>query len=75
MQFYSDGNPSGANQSVGKFSYNYPIMSLARIGFLNNQAIASAEIYLRPLSQPEIVAAMDRSKTYPINPSCPYLEP
>jgi hypothetical protein len=72
MKFYTNGTQVGVTSNVGQIIYIPAKMSLVRIGFLNNQAIASAEIYLRPLSQPDIAAAMARSYTYPINPSCPY---
>jgi hypothetical protein len=72
MKFYTNGTQVGVTSDVGQIIYTPAIMSLVRIGFLNNQAIASAEIYLRPLSQPDIAAAMEKSYTYPINPSCPY---
>jgi len=33
-------------------------------------AMASIEFYLRPLSRPEILDAMTKSQTYPMNPAC-----
>jgi len=33
-------------------------------------AMASLEFYLKPLSQPEVLDAMTRSKTFAMNPTC-----
>jgi len=71
VKFYKDGNQTGVTQNVGKFVFASGL-SLVRIGHLNNQAIASVEIYLRSLTDLEIAEAMARSKTYPINPTCPF---
>jgi hypothetical protein len=47
-------------------------MNRVRIGYANRQVIASVEFYPRPLSNLEIAAALDKSKTYPIDPKCPF---
>jgi hypothetical protein len=70
MSFYVDGNNAGTPQAAPQNSFHSGL-SLAQIGYFAGaatyQGIASVEFYLRPLSKPEVSAAMIKSKTYPIN--------
>jgi len=73
LWYYLNGNQTGQTINVGQNSFH---TNLDRIQFGNfagtatKNGMASFEFYLRPLSQLEIIAAMARSRTYPINPNC-----
>ena len=73
LKYYVNGNQVATTFSPGQNSF-HPNLNIFRIGsyagtFMVN-GMASLEFYLRPLSQPEIIDAMTRSKTFPINPAC-----
>ena len=75
LTIYIDGQPAATPFNVGQTTFA-PNLDLVTIGsyfwFYNVNSIASAQFYLRPLSQPEIVLAMNQSYTMAYNPKCDF---
>jgi hypothetical protein len=73
LTIYIDGQQIGSTFNVGQtsFSANLDLVTIGSFGnYYNINSIASAQFYLRPLSQPEIVLAMNQSYTLAYNPKC-----
>jgi hypothetical protein len=73
LTIYIDGQQSGTPYNVGQsaFAANLDLVNIGRFEGANNMnSIASVQFYLRPLSQPEIVLAMNQSYTMAYNPKC-----
>ena len=74
LSYYVDGNLVGTTfNDLGQIPFHTNLDRIQLGFFLSSglkNGMASFEIYLRPLSQPEIAAALTRSKTFPLNPTC-----
>ncbi len=73
VKYYVNGNQIGPSSNYGQNSFHSNLDRI-QLGYFSTlgtkNSMASFEFYLRPLSQTEISAAMERSKTFPINPTC-----
>jgi hypothetical protein len=73
ITYYANGIQIGQRSNSGQHSFHTNLDRI-QLGYFANKgtknSMASFEFYLRPLSQAEISAAMERSKTFPINPTC-----
>jgi hypothetical protein len=73
LTIYIDGQQFGSPINVGRFvfSANLDQVTIGSFeGHTTVYSIASVQFYLRPLSQPEIVLAMNQSYTLAYNPKC-----
>jgi hypothetical protein len=74
LAYYVDGKQVGTIfNDLGQIPFHTNLDRIRLGYFLNSglkNGLASLEFYLRPLSQPEIAAAMTRSKSFPLNPTC-----
>jgi hypothetical protein len=73
LRYYANGNQIGLASNFGKNSF-YPNLDRIQLGYFSGigtkNAMASFEFYLQPMTQAEILVAMERSKTFPTNPAC-----
>jgi hypothetical protein len=73
LKYFVNGNQVGPTFNPGQILFHQNL-DRVQIGYFEGygmkNGMASFELYLRSLSQTEIAAAMERSKIYPVNPTC-----
>jgi hypothetical protein len=73
LTFFIDGRPIGTSVFIAQiaFATNLDLVTIGSFeSALNDKSTASLEFYLKPLSQAEIIIAMNKSYSLAYNSDC-----